>query len=127
MPFFGPLNDAERSRLQSAVLPLPSARLHLENDDLRALYDEVLVSEGLELRQVRVKYPRDTFFSKGERRAVVQPGDFSQSIAGDEMHPGQQKLILNFTLPRGRYATILIKRLFGKAEGMEDDRDDGVE
>jgi tRNA pseudouridine13 synthase len=125
LPFFNSLSDDQRSRLQNAVLPLPSARLRLDNDKLQPLYDAVMAAEGLELRQVRVKYPRDTFFSKGDRRAVVQPGDFSHSMSSDDLHPGKQQLNLGFTLPRGSYATILIRRLFGGSPGMDVDEDDG--
>jgi len=127
VPFFARLDDEQRRRLQNCIVPLPSARLRLENENLRSLYDEVMAAECLELRQVRVKYPRDTFFSKGERRALFQPGDLSHSPAPDDLYPGRQKLLLKFTLPRGSYATILIKRLFGDAPGMEDAHNDDVE
>jgi tRNA pseudouridine13 synthase len=127
VPFFGQLEEQQRSRLQQAVLPLPSARLHLENHELCTLYDEVLAAEGLELRQVRVKYPRDTFFSKGERPAGFQPADLSHTFVADDLYQGRQKLMLRFALPRGCYATILIKRLFGSAEGMDEGGEDGVE
>lgn len=127
LPFFGRLNDSQRGRLQNTLLPLPSARLHLENDDLRPLYDQLLEAEGIELRQVRVKYPRDTFFSKGERKAVFQPSELTHSIEADDLYSGCEKLTLAFTLPRGCYATILIKRLFGNDEGMADEGDGGIE
>ncbi len=127
MPFFVQLNEAQRGTMQKAVLPLPSARLHWEDDVLQSLYDRVLAEEGLELRQVRVKYPRDSFFSKGERRTVFQPGELSHTVAEDELYAGHRKLTLNFTLPRGCYATILIKRLFGEEQGMVEDGEGGVE
>src|SRR5262249_20920980 len=56
LPFFRELSQQQRTKLQTAVLPLPSARLHLENAELLPLYNEVLAAEGIELRQVRVKY-----------------------------------------------------------------------
>jgi len=127
LPFFHKLSQQQRTQLQTAILPLPSARLHLENAELLPLYDEVMASEGMELRQVRVKYPRDTFFSKGERPAVFGPANLSHSFASDDLYPGRQKLVLQFALPRGCYATILIKRLFGTAEGMDEDHADGIE
>lgn len=127
VPFFHRLTEEQRVKIQSVVLPLPSARLHLEGGDLQALYEEVTAAEGLELRQVRVKYPRDTFFSKGERPAVFQPADFSHAFMADDLHQGRKKLVLKFALPRGCYATILIKRLFGSAAGMDADGDEGVE
>jgi tRNA pseudouridine13 synthase len=127
LPYFHRLNDEQRSRLHRESLPLPSARLHLENNPLQALYEEALAAEGIELRQVRVKYPRDTFFSKGERRAVFQPANLLHSFVADDLYPGRQRLVLQFALPRGSYATILIKRLFGAAEGMDDDDGGGIE
>jgi tRNA pseudouridine13 synthase len=93
------------------TLPLPSARLHLEDNPLGPLYESVLAREGIALRELRVKYPRDSFFSKGERTAILcvekiiaQPGD-------DDQYPGRKRVTLQFTLPRGSYATIVIKQL----------------
>jgi tRNA pseudouridine13 synthase len=85
---------------------------------LAPLYDQVLAAEGMELRQVRVKYPRDAFFSKGERGLVFRPGELWHAAAADEIYPRRQKLTLRFTLPRGSYATILVKRVCGM--GMEE-------
>jgi tRNA pseudouridine13 synthase len=113
VPFFTSLGDEQRNELASAILPLPSARLHLDDGPLKSLYDQVLAAEGMELRQVRVKYPRDTFFSKGDRRAVFRPGELWHSPAADEIYKRRHKLELRFTLPRGSYATILVKRVCG--------------
>jgi len=127
LPFFTQLSDAGRASLRSAVLPLPSARLHLDGHRWQPLYAAALAQEGLELRQIRVKYPRDTFFSKGDRPTLFQPRELRHTLAADELHSGKQQLTLNFTLPRGSYATIVIKRLCGDAPGMADASDDGLE
>jgi tRNA pseudouridine13 synthase len=91
-------------------LPLPSARLHLNDDSLRVLYEQALAPEGLELRQIRVKYPRDSFFSKGERAAVFWPKPFFDPLVeADELHREKCKLTLRFSLGRGIYATMFVK------------------
>ena len=113
MPFFASLQAAERDALHALVLPLPSARLHLDEGELKALIAQVLAAEGIELRQVRVKYPRDSFFSKGERPAIFRPMDLATRAAADDFFPGKQKLALEFALPRGSYATILVKQAAG--------------
>jgi tRNA pseudouridine13 synthase len=115
LPFFTQLDDAQRRQLFAVSLPLPSARLHLEEGALKTIYDTVLAAEGLELRQIRVKYPRDSFFSKGERAALFQPAELEHAVAADEIYPDQRKLMLQFILPRGSYATILVKRIAGLA------------
>jgi tRNA pseudouridine13 synthase len=101
--------------LKQTSLPLPSARLHLEGSAWQPLYDQVLATEGMEMRQLRVKYPRDSFFSKGERTAIVKPMDFAYEAGDDDLYPGKRRFSMRFVLPRGAYATILLKRLFGES------------
>jgi tRNA pseudouridine13 synthase len=113
LPFFRQLDPAQHAELSSLRLPLPSARLHMEGSPFEALYQRVLAAEGLELRQMRLKYPRDTFFSKGERPAIMQPAELASESEADDLYPRRQKLTIRFTLPRGTYATILVKRVTG--------------
>jgi tRNA pseudouridine13 synthase len=112
VPFFRSLDDTQRWHLHQLNLPLPSARLHFAADDpLRQRYERIVQAAGLSLRELRVKYPRDSFFSKGERAAVVVPRRLSAAIVPDEFHPGHAAIRLEFTLPRGAYATLVVKRL----------------
>lgn len=113
LPFYSVLNDASKATLRDTLLPLPSARQHLEAGPIKELVDEVLTAEGMELRQVRLKFPRDTFFSKGERPAIFFPAGVAHEVAEDDFYRGKQKMTLRFELPRGAYATILVKRVTG--------------
>ncbi len=97
----------------SAELPLPCARIDRPEGEIGDLLDRVLTEEKIELRQIRVKYPRDSFFSKGSRRAMIFPAGLQCSAEADDLYSGRQKLCLAFQLPRGSYATILVKRLTG--------------
>lgn len=119
VPFFTGLDDERRAFLQGTELPLPSARLHLEEGPVLALIEEVLTEVGLELRELRVKYPRDSFFSKGSRAAVIRVGTLLHESSADELYPNRYKLTLSFDLPRGAYATILVKRLTECAVAVE--------
>lgn len=117
---FRELSDAARQQLAACQLPLPSARLKFEPDDpLLPLYERVVRGEGLELREVRVKYPRDSFFSKGERSAVVLPADLQTQACPDHLAAGRAALQLRFDLPRGAYATMLVKRLTAAADAAD--------
>ena len=40
-----------------------------------------------------------------------KPSTVSATAAADDLHRGRQKLRLEFELPRGSYATIIVKRL----------------
>jgi tRNA pseudouridine13 synthase len=105
------LKPEEKLALQHTELPLPCARIERPEGQIGDLLDAVLQEEQIELRQIRVKYPRDSFFSKGLRKALINPAELSCSIADDDLHPQRSKLTLSFDLPRGSYATILVKRL----------------
>lgn len=110
-PFFRSLDETQRRELLNLHLPLPSARLKLESGPLFDRLHRVLTEFGLEPRTMRVKYPRDAFFSKGQRSATSLPANIQHHSDRDELYEGRRKLTLSFDLSRGSYATILIKRL----------------
>jgi tRNA pseudouridine13 synthase len=91
--------------------PLPSARLKIDAGRTLDLIESVTAEEGLERRQLRVKYPRDSFFSKSSRQTMIAVPRLEFSLSDDELYPAKQKVTLEFDLPRGSYATILVKRL----------------
>jgi tRNA pseudouridine13 synthase len=106
------LDEARRAELCALSLPLPSARVELPSDDPRAaLMDAVLAEEGLRREEMKLKGFRKLFFSKGERAALCLPADLRGEAGEDELHPGRRKLVLAFDLPRGSYATLIVKRI----------------
>lgn len=114
VPMHRRLDEGQRGELMALQLPLPSARLKLEPADPGApLIHAVLAEEGLELRQLRVKGVREMFFSKGARAALCLPTALTHEFADDELHGHRLKLLLKFDLPRGAYATLIVKRVTG--------------
>ncbi len=92
-------------------IPLPSARQHNWPADIEELLKSILEPLNMQPHEIRVKYPRDTFFSKGTRSVLLSPQKLSSQVDTDELNPERQKLLLRFTLPRGAYATMIIKCL----------------
>jgi tRNA pseudouridine13 synthase len=110
VPFHTGLDPEQRAALASLQLPLPSARLKMdESDPLYPLVREVLAEESLELRDLQVRGVREMFFSRGERAALCVPDGLTAEFAEDEMHPRRLKAVLAFELPRGCYATLIVK------------------
>ncbi len=106
------LTDAQHALLANLVLPLHSARISLEDADPRKpVFDAVLAAEGLTQAQFKLKGLREMFFSKGERRALCMPVGLAADSAADESHRGRHRLTLHFELPRGCYATLIVKRI----------------
>src|SRR5205823_1439539 len=106
------LDPSQRDALARLQLPLPSARLHLDpGDERKAVVDAVMAEEGIELNQLTLKGLRKPFFSRGDRAAHCLPNQLAFEFMPDEAHAGRDKLILSFELPRGSYATLIVKRL----------------
>jgi tRNA pseudouridine13 synthase len=92
---------------ERATLPLPSARLKTSNVAL----DEVLAQEGLTLAQIRVAGLERPYFSKGDRSVCLRPTQVQSAAEDDALNRGRQCCHLSFELPRGSYATMILKRL----------------
>ncbi len=115
-PFFRSLVAEAALDLTTLEIPFPSARSIYEDDaPITVITDRVLEREGLTRVDLKIKHPRDSFFSKGERSALVRPTDVSSTEVEDDMYRGQRALRLAFSLPRGCYATILVKRITSAA------------
>ncbi|AWM36702.1 tRNA pseudouridine synthase D [Gemmata obscuriglobus] len=106
------LPDENRAAWESLMLPLPSARVKPEPDaPWLPTVEEMLKGEGLTLAELKVKGMQKPFFSKGDRPACVRPENLSHTADADELNKGRRKLVLSFDLPRGSYATMLVKRV----------------
>jgi tRNA pseudouridine13 synthase len=110
--FYRGLTDKQRQTLRDLQIPYLSARLKLAEDHpLQPIIADVLAAEKITLRQLRLRHFRKPFFSRGERPAIFFPQDLRYQLGEDELNAGQRKLYLEFILPRGCYATMLIKRI----------------
>jgi tRNA pseudouridine13 synthase len=124
-PFFRSLPENSQLNLTTLQIPLPSSRTVYDDEAaITALTDRVLEEDGLDRKHLKIKQPRDSFFSKGERPAVVRPAELLFSSGADDIYPGQQALRLTFNLPRGAYATILVKRITWAAGTMSAPEED---
>lgn len=98
------------AQLMDYKIPLPSARVLEWKSPIDQLLQEILKPMSLTAKQLRVKYPRDTFFSKGERSALMQLQKFQWEWSSDPTS-SLSNLQLRFELERGCYATILVRWL----------------
>jgi tRNA pseudouridine13 synthase len=105
-------DSAQHRALTDLSLPLPTARGVLDaGAPETALLDAVLAEEGMQRAQLKVKGVREMFFSKGERRGFFLLTDLMDETGVDERNPGRRKLTLACDLPRGSYATLIVKRI----------------
>ncbi|HUR38015.1 MAG TPA: tRNA pseudouridine(13) synthase TruD [Planctomycetota bacterium] len=109
--FFRALAPAAHDRLAELAIPLVTPSQKFEGE-LGEIVAGILREEQIEQRQFRLKKAPKTFFGKGLRDALMAPAGLQASAGDDELNRGRRKLTLSFELPKGSYATILLKRLF---------------
>jgi tRNA pseudouridine13 synthase len=120
--FYRTLDAAAHDRLAELAVPLltPSQKF---DGELAGITTSLLAEEEIEQRQFRLKKLAKTFFGKGMRDAIIAPARLSSTPGDDELNRGRRKLTLCFELPKGSYATVLLKRLFHEPLGEEDGDD----
>ncbi|MEY2612426.1 MAG: tRNA pseudouridine synthase [Planctomycetota bacterium] len=101
-------------------LPLPSARQHDWPEGTFEALEKLLEPLGITVRELRLKYPRDTFFSRGDRSIVLRIPQFENTWVPCQSNPALLDWILKFQLPRGSYATMVIRQLFTAGNSVED-------
>jgi tRNA pseudouridine13 synthase len=106
------LDDDSRAALVERVLPVPGYDTLVDDPEVREVLDGVLEREGIGLADLRARQLPRVSAHGVERAAWVRPGDLSSGQpVDDERYPGKLRLDLAFTLPRGSYATLLVRRL----------------
>jgi tRNA pseudouridine13 synthase len=98
--------------LEDLIIPTPGAKAQMNDKHCEEIYRQVLEDNGIVQAVFNKLKLRQAFFKSSPRKANVKPDDLSFSVSDDEIYPGKKKLVLRFSLPRGSYATMLIKRIF---------------
>jgi tRNA pseudouridine13 synthase len=106
------LDGEARASLAGRELPVPGYDTVVADDDVREVLDEVLAREGIGLADLRARQLPRISAHGVTRPAWMRPANLEAGEpVDDERYPGKFSLALSFSLPRGCYATIVVKRL----------------
>ncbi len=112
LQFYFSLPGGMAEGARRASLPVPGYDTTCADPLISRIMAEVLQEEEISLGDLRVRQMHGIHVGGVMRNAVVTPEDLTASAAEpDELYPGRLKTVLTFFLPRGSYATLLIKRL----------------
>jgi tRNA pseudouridine13 synthase len=98
------------------TIPLPHHRATYPSPPhapiLSTIAAQVLAEEGFTLHDLKARILKKAYLPRGNRLLLLFPQDLATSPPEpDDRFPGRHKLTLTFTLPRGSYATLVIKTL----------------
>jgi len=96
--------------MESCILPGYKTRFY--DGHLGEIEKEVLKNNNLALEDFDVKEIPYLRIKGGYRKALVNVKDLSLEIRDDEMFEGSKKIILEFSLPSGVYATTFLEQFF---------------
>jgi tRNA pseudouridine13 synthase len=89
---------------------LPHHRAEYDGPELKEIVSQVLAEEGLALSDLKARILKRAYLSRAKRALLLFPED---AVAGeatpDERFPGRSQITLSFALPRGSYATLVVK------------------
>jgi tRNA pseudouridine13 synthase len=108
-----PLYDEFPPQLDRGIaIPLPNHRARYAGPDLAAIVARVLEEEGLGLDDLKARILKRAYLPKGKRALFLFPGDLSCSPSEpDERFSDRYKVTAAFIMPRGSYATLVLKAL----------------
>ncbi|MFN2271082.1 MAG: tRNA pseudouridine(13) synthase TruD [Anaerolineae bacterium] len=94
------------------AIPLPNHRARYADPDLAAIVAQVLEEEGLGLDDLKARILKRAYLPKGKRVLFLFPEGLSCSPPEpDERFSDRHRLTVAFILPRGSYATLVLKAL----------------
>ena len=100
--------------LHGAQIPTVARQLLYCPPAVEAAVDAALGERGVALSDFNLRGIRAAYFKSFYRPAIVVPGDLSAgAFLPDELYQRYEKVRLSFLLPRGSYATMLLKALGG--------------
>lgn len=111
LAFYRELPSPILERLRSLRISLFHKGAEFSDPEVRTIVEEILREEGFALDDLKI--PGDTGLGRGVRSVLMFPENVSAAYPEpDELNPGRLRVTVSFELPRGSYATILVKRIF---------------
>jgi tRNA pseudouridine13 synthase len=99
-------------QLKSRNLPVPGWDSRVTDPRIAEITARVLEQEGIQLKDLKVRQMSRIYINGVERPAILLPQEFRlEGIEEDELYKNRKKMTLRFFLPRGGYATLIVKRL----------------
>ena len=111
--FYDGVAEDKLKYFQGISITAVSYKTQFKDNKIKQAVEQVLALENKSLKDFKIDLNiKGLFFKPYERNAIVIPEDFIiNNAVNDELYPKKLKITLSFALPKGSYATILLKRV----------------
>ena len=116
LPQYDGLTPDDLAFLSELQIPTAAADMPPMPGETGAILSRILFERGVRLSKFRLPEIPQAYFASFARPAVVVPGEMKWEEAPDRLFSGKLMLTLGFFLPRGSFATMLIKSISGNPE-----------
>ncbi len=115
--FYRDLPEPLFEQLRAKRLPVPGWDSQIGDPAIAEITAKVLEREEIELRDLKVRQMSRIYINGIQRPAILLPEGFAiERVENDELYKSKKKITLKFFLPRGGYATLILKRLEASSE-----------
>jgi tRNA pseudouridine13 synthase len=111
-PSYKTLSKEGYNYLNNLELPTHGIKPGFPDERIEDIYNQVLADEGLYQAKLSMRKYRKVILKSFMRNAIIVPKDLIiLDILDDDIYKGKKSITLSFTLPRGSFATILLKHI----------------
>ena len=119
--FYETIKKEEFCFLRALSIPTPASRMNLSDPAIKILYENIFQENRITTPMFNLTKIRQAYFKSIDRALIVIPLKLFFESAIDDLYPGKKKLLVKFILPRGSYATMLVKRIFSRSHPIRND------
>ncbi|MFH1332308.1 MAG: tRNA pseudouridine(13) synthase TruD [archaeon] len=101
-------------KLKNGTFPILGFLTDFKNKEIANIYEDLMKKEKLRKEDFIMKSTPELSSEGNERKMFVTVDDLKLLYSKDELHKGKLKAVLDFKLPPGSYATLVIKKMFNK-------------
>ena len=103
-----------KEKMSNAIVPLLGYLIQFRDPEFKIIYENLMEHEGITLDAFTFRSMPELRSEGNERNMIIELGTISCTYSKDERHKGKTKCVMNFTLPSGSYATMIIKKMFSQ-------------
>ncbi len=97
---------------KDVTIPIIGYLMDIKDKEINKIYETILDDEDLQTNDFIIKQMPEISSEGNQRMLFIKIKDFNYGYNNDELNKGKYKARLTFMLPKGAYATVVVKKLF---------------